>query len=401
MSQFDRAKAEAAKSNKILLIDFFTTWCAPCKRLEKETWNDPAVRAWMSEYCIDLRVDAEAEPALAQRYLVNAYPTILLLRADGTEMDRLVGFRDAATFLQEVTSSLNGKTSLSRAKDQLAGHEDDPMERGRYGDELARAGKYEEALKEYLWCFDEGGRSLGYGGVRLSFLLSDIVNLGKRYPPAIRALEDRRDEAERRLLATAVPKDCRDQKLLQRSTADIHDVSALNRVLKTPDRTMALYDRMRKQGELHAMQRMVFSMVLVDPLVDQRRYQDVLSLFDEPEGYVTGQIELDKTLRNRRGLSDEEKADFDSRHALETRTIESAAHIFEALVGTRQDARAGKVADQILDFAPGWRTYVALIEAASRAGSAQTARQIGDRGLRVLDAEGVAVVRDALGRLPK
>ena len=164
---------------------------------------------------------------------------------------------------------------------------------------------------------------------------------------------------------------------------------------------MALYEQMRKQGELHAMQRMVFSLVLVEPLVDQRRYQDVLSLFDEPEGYVTGQIEIGKVLRNPRGISDEENADIDRSHALDTRTIESAAHIFEALLGTQQNSRAGKVADQILEFAPGWPTYVALIEAASRAGSAQTAREIGDRGLRVLDAEGVAVVRDALGRLPK
>ena len=55
--------------------------------------------------------------------------------------------------------------------------------------ELARQGDAAEALKEFLWCFDDGmPRVSGYGGVRTSFLLSSIAKLGEKYPAALVAL---------------------------------------------------------------------------------------------------------------------------------------------------------------------------------------------------------------------
>src|SRR5690606_19501441 len=60
----------------------------------------------------------------------------------------------------------------------------DPMERKELGKEAMKAGRYAEALEHYLWCFDEGEQSPGFGGVRLSFLLGDLKELGEVYPPA-------------------------------------------------------------------------------------------------------------------------------------------------------------------------------------------------------------------------
>lgn len=395
---FDRALAEAGKSQKLVLVDFFTTWCVPCKRLEKETWNDAAVRAWMADHCIDLRIDAEAEPDLARRYHVGGYPTILLLKPDGTEIDRLVGFRDAKQFLAEVQAALAGKSSVQRAQEALVGHENDPMARGRYADELVEAGKYEEALKEYLWCFDEGAESSGYAGVRLSFLLSDIMDLTKKYPPARAALETRRDAAEERVRKTEIPAKSRDQKLLRQAGSDVHDAARLNEKLGTPERLIALYDELRRRGPLHSVQRSGFALVLVEPFLAKRRYQDVLDLFDKPEGYVTGTIGL---AEQRRKLDVGSGAQAGPGESEDRFAIEAASQIYEALLGTQQADRASKVADRILAFAPRWPTYVELMHAATRAGSVETARMIGEQGLNDLAGEGLAVMRDELSRLPK
>src|SRR4051795_975781 len=86
--------------------DFYTDWCAPCKKLDETTWKDQGVRTWLSEAAICLKVDAEKDEALAEQYRVNAYPTLLLLRPDGTEIDRLVGYRDAQTFLADARAAL-------------------------------------------------------------------------------------------------------------------------------------------------------------------------------------------------------------------------------------------------------------------------------------------------------
>jgi hypothetical protein len=60
----------------------------------------------------------------------------------------------------------------------------------------AKAGKYEDALAKQIWFFKNALKydSAEYG-VRLSFALSDWVELGKVYPPALEKLKSFRDEA--------------------------------------------------------------------------------------------------------------------------------------------------------------------------------------------------------------
>lgn len=398
---FDRALAEATRTKKFVLVDFFTTWCAPCKRLEKETWNEPGVRAWLGANGVDLRIDAEVEVELARRYRVGSYPTILLLNADGTEVDRFIGFRDAPTFLEELESAKSGKTSLARAKEKLVGREKDMMARKRYARELEAAGQYEEALKEYLRCYDETGVDSSFTGVRSSFLLSDILELSKKLPAAREALESRRDAAEQRVRERVLPPDTRDQKELKAAAASVADAASLNRELGTLDRVVSLYDELKTRGTMHKMQRQAFSMVLVEPFVEKRRYQDALDLFDKPEGYVKGVIDLYKTsLKPPAGA--QEAAGFDGGRDIATEmTIERSTPIYEALLGTQQVERASKVADQLTEYSPTWQTYVALIEAASRAGAIDVARQVGARGQAVLADPGPAVIKDTLSRLPK
>ena len=65
---------------------------------------------------------------------------------------------------------------------------------------LTSEGSYEEALQHFLWYFNHTRNDPGQAGVRLSFALSDWVELGRRYPKAKKALTEIRD-ADARLLA--------------------------------------------------------------------------------------------------------------------------------------------------------------------------------------------------------
>jgi thiol:disulfide interchange protein DsbD len=85
----NRAKAE----NKLVLIDTFTSWCAQCKELDEKTWPDPAVSGWIQNNAIAVRIDTEkVRPDLAKPLGIVAYPTIILMDADGKETRRLNGF---------------------------------------------------------------------------------------------------------------------------------------------------------------------------------------------------------------------------------------------------------------------------------------------------------------------
>src|SRR5262245_1119840 len=106
---FDDALKAAQTGNKVVMIDFFTTWCGPCKLLDETTWKDQKVQQFLSEKTIALKIDAEKQVELAKRYNVRAYPTIVFVKPDGSLMDFIVGYREPRTFIQEATAALVGE----------------------------------------------------------------------------------------------------------------------------------------------------------------------------------------------------------------------------------------------------------------------------------------------------
>src|ERR1039458_9334935 len=70
---FDAASQKAARTGKIVLVDFYTTWCAPCRLLDKRTWTDAEVIKLLEQKTVALRIDAEKETDLAKRYKIEAY----------------------------------------------------------------------------------------------------------------------------------------------------------------------------------------------------------------------------------------------------------------------------------------------------------------------------------------
>ena len=227
----DRARQAATDGKRqFVLVDFYTVWCGPCKKLDETTWKDKEVRDWLAKEGVCLKVDAEKDEPLAAKYRINVYPTVLLLRPDGAEIDRLVGYRDAKTFLADAREALAGNNSLARARKKLEGaNANDPSLRMKYGDALAQMGRADNALSEYLWCFDHGlEHGPGFTGVRLSFLLSRIVQLGQKHPAALDELRKRRDAAGKEIEARHA-----DFKTAM-------DLAALNSNLGEPRQTLGL-----------------------------------------------------------------------------------------------------------------------------------------------------------------
>lgn len=59
-----------------------------------------------------VKVNAEVDTATAARYRVSGYPTILVLRKDGTEVDRIFGYLRAPAFIRQTEDYLAGKGTL-------------------------------------------------------------------------------------------------------------------------------------------------------------------------------------------------------------------------------------------------------------------------------------------------
>src|SRR6185503_17663836 len=112
---YETALAQSKEKQKLLFVDFTATWCSPCKKMEHDTWPQAEVVAWLKANAIAIQVDVDRQAALAQRFSIEAMPTVVVLRG-GEEFDRIVGYRDAPQFLAWAKDVAGGK----RTSDELA-----------------------------------------------------------------------------------------------------------------------------------------------------------------------------------------------------------------------------------------------------------------------------------------
>lgn len=77
----------AETSNGKVLVDFFATWCGPCKMLS------PQLDAFAKDSDVKvIKVDADAFKSLTDKFTVMGLPTLVLLQ-DGAEVKRTTGFK--------------------------------------------------------------------------------------------------------------------------------------------------------------------------------------------------------------------------------------------------------------------------------------------------------------------
>ena len=53
------AQIDTKKNNKLFFIDFSTSWCGWCKKMDRDTFSDPVVAAILNKYYIPVHFDAE------------------------------------------------------------------------------------------------------------------------------------------------------------------------------------------------------------------------------------------------------------------------------------------------------------------------------------------------------
>ncbi|MCS7162568.1 MAG: thioredoxin family protein [Bacteroidia bacterium] len=100
---------EAQRTNKAIFVEFYAVWCEPCKRLERYTFTNPEVAAYVQNHYLAYKVDGEqGEGArLAKQFRVRAYPTLLFLSPLGEQVGKQVGFVEAPVLLGLLKNHYN------------------------------------------------------------------------------------------------------------------------------------------------------------------------------------------------------------------------------------------------------------------------------------------------------
>ncbi len=90
---------EVLKADKPVLVDFWATWCGPCRMIAPVLEE---IAADKGESLKIAKLDVDANPVSAGRFGVRAIPTMIVFK-DGKEAQRLVGYMPKERLLQQLS----------------------------------------------------------------------------------------------------------------------------------------------------------------------------------------------------------------------------------------------------------------------------------------------------------
>jgi thiol:disulfide interchange protein DsbD len=108
-SYSDQMIAEAQREGRPVIIDFYASWCAPCRELEEKTFHNPSVVKATESSFLMIKVDLTRSgnpdhERLLKQYEVKGVPTVVFLGVDGNERRelRLVDYLPPDQFLSRM-----------------------------------------------------------------------------------------------------------------------------------------------------------------------------------------------------------------------------------------------------------------------------------------------------------
>jgi len=120
--------AKATASNKPIFVDTYTTWCAPCKKMDKEVFLQSEIGAFFNENFINLKIDMEKGEghAFSKKYNVSVYPTLLFLSATGDVLHRVAGYKTPEELMVLAKIALDPEQGLYAMEQRFEAGDRDP-----------------------------------------------------------------------------------------------------------------------------------------------------------------------------------------------------------------------------------------------------------------------------------
>lgn len=144
---FEQALEASQQENKPVFIDFYTTWCGPCKMMSNKVFPQQEVGDFMNKTFVSIKLDAEAEgQELAKKYEVKAYPTYVIVNAQGDKVASFSGAMEGEKFIDKVQSVIDPERSPKRIAERYNSGDRTPAVVNQYAMQFMEQRKEKEGF---------------------------------------------------------------------------------------------------------------------------------------------------------------------------------------------------------------------------------------------------------------
>jgi thiol-disulfide isomerase/thioredoxin len=126
--KFSEILAKAKQEKKLVFIDGYTSWCAPCKLMVKKIFPLQTVGDYYNSNFINSKFDMEKGEgvAIAKKYKISSYPTYLFLDGDGNVVHTAHAYMEESEFIQFGKDALDPAKQIAVLKKRFEKGEKDP-----------------------------------------------------------------------------------------------------------------------------------------------------------------------------------------------------------------------------------------------------------------------------------
>jgi len=148
--------AKAKAEHKLIFIDFYTTWCGPCRHMATTVFKQEDVGSYFNAHFISYKIDAEKGEGkdIAAKYHIQYYPTYFFIDDKGAVFNKAVGSCKDTVFLDYAAKAqreFSDPGSLPRLKAQYAAKKKDTAYLRLYINKLVAADLHAfELVDQYL-----------------------------------------------------------------------------------------------------------------------------------------------------------------------------------------------------------------------------------------------------------
>jgi len=152
---------EAKDQNKLVFLDAYTTWCGPCKKMDRDVYPQKMIGDFYNKNFVNVKMDMEKTigPEIGQRYGISAYPTFVFVTPDGKVAHRSAGYHTVPQFLKLGQDASNPEKQMASLEKRYINGDRDPglLYKLTQAKWEAMDGSHTAVAEEYLKTQDDWG----------------------------------------------------------------------------------------------------------------------------------------------------------------------------------------------------------------------------------------------------